>query len=215
MNYSFREISRPDEVTRSIEIKGRPEVIEKVTALLATLSWLGGIGASREIKFGWDGDGSERFEMETGLDHRKLVDPCRFVDDKQMCDEAKEKSGEEESMKKIDKMIESAERGADIDFLVERELKGEPVQEQEQPPGICVAALQRNGWSLDGLEDAEAPTGFPKGRVAVWSKGDKVIRLFHDGTFRAFEGGRELKNIGDMNCDDLAREQNFPDILFF
>ncbi len=80
-----------DEVERTFTITARRDVMDRITALLATMRWLGGIGASREIKFGWDGDGHERFNMDVnGLDQKldEFIDPCQFVEDKEMCDEA-------------------------------------------------------------------------------------------------------------------------------
>jgi len=196
------EIHRPDELTRTFEITGPKDVVERVTSLLATMRWLGGIGASREIKFGWDGDGPERFECETGVDLKDYIDACQFVEDEQMC---KEEKGE--AMDRIDKLIDAVEKGADPGFLVERE-----TAKQEAVPQSCEQALMDAGFNQVSV----SPDGQSK-----FSRGNQEIVLFDDGSYWAYEGGRILNPptggqdySTERDCYDLLKD-GWPDIIFY
>ena len=89
MNRSYIEWAlRGEQETPDVEatfvIRAHPEVMERIVKLLSTMRWLGGIGASREIKFGWDGDGHERLNMtiDGKDDTGEHIDPCQFIDSK-------------------------------------------------------------------------------------------------------------------------------------
>jgi len=211
------ELYAPDKLTRTFEITGQVSVVDKITALLATMKVLGDWGSSRTISFDWDGDGHESFKMEVGsVDISEYFDPCQFVDDESMCEEHEGKGNESyigaESMKRIDALVEAVEKGADPELIVERET----AKQEALPPFEtgCTDALEREGYVYQETQAGASGVG----SIQLWRKGNRWIRLYEDGSWEAAEGSRSPTSTdffasGD-SCFDMLRD-GWPDIVFY
>ena len=104
----------------------------------------------------------------------------------------------------LDEMIQQVMDGASPEAVLE----GATRTEVGMGAIRCSAALKQAGCQLVAVEPMS--TG-DRGEAAVWKSGNQTIRLFTDGTFRAFEGGRELMNIGDAQCSEIV---GFPEVAF-
>lgn len=206
------ELYAPEKLTRTFEITGQTSVVNKITALLATMKVLGDWGSSRTFSFDWDGDGHENFKMEVGsVDIGEYFDPCQFVDDESMCKEHEDKGNESyigaESMKRIDKLIEAVEKGADPGFLVNRETE----KSETRLPAPCKTALMDAGFKQVSVS--------PDGHKSNFVRGNQEIVLFDDGSYWAYEGGKILNPPtgsfeGERDCYDLLKD-GWPDIIFY
>jgi hypothetical protein len=64
-NDLFKKIKEStEEETRTYKITGNKDTLDHIEKFLKTCEWLGNVGASREIKFGADGDGDFRPKVE-------------------------------------------------------------------------------------------------------------------------------------------------------
>lgn len=64
-------ISKEEEITRTVSITGKPEVVNRVLTLLAMIEYNGAVGHSGNFSIAFDGDGSDKIKLEGVDDVRK------------------------------------------------------------------------------------------------------------------------------------------------
>jgi len=50
--------------TRTYTVTSAPDMLDRLEKVMVTMSMLGGWGASREVRFGWDGDGADYLDVK-------------------------------------------------------------------------------------------------------------------------------------------------------